>query len=75
MNELLGSIGDVDVHDCGDLVKEALSKYSDIIDPKRVAVYGGSHGGFLTSWLIGHPEYKDLFSTGIIWNGVINLPY
>ena len=26
------------------------------IDPKRVAVTGGSYGGFLTNWVIGHTD-------------------
>ena len=40
-----------------------------------MGVYGGSHGGFLTGWLIGHPEYSKLFSAGILWNPVLNMSY
>jgi dipeptidyl aminopeptidase/acylaminoacyl peptidase len=57
----LGTCGEVDVHDCGELVKLALSKYSNLIDEKRVGVYGGSHGGYLTGMLIGSPTYGHLF--------------
>jgi acylaminoacyl-peptidase len=75
MKSLLGNIGDFDVHDCGQLTKLSLERFPDNIDPSRVAVYGGSHGGFLTGWLIGHPEYKDLFKAAVLWNPVINMSY
>lgn len=54
MDSLLGHIGSRDVEDCGDLTKKAIEMHS-VIDPKRVVVEGGSHGGFMTGWLIGHP--------------------
>lgn len=75
LNALVGEIGIADVYDCGELVREALKQHSDVLDPARVAVYGGSHGGFLTGWLAGHPEYKDLFCAGVLWNPVLNLNY
>lgn len=50
LNSLLGEIGTRDIEDQGNLVKMALEKFSDKIDPKRVGVYGGSHGGFSTGW-------------------------
>ena len=63
MNSLLGNIGVNDVEDCGELTKLALEKFKHVIDEKKVAAYGGSHGGFLSAWLIGHPKYKDLWAT------------
>jgi len=60
MDSLLGGIGSVDVQDCGDLTKATIHQFSNIVDDKRIGVFGGSHGGFLTGWLIGHPEYKDI---------------
>ena len=54
-------------------MKNALDEFKDRIDSTRVAVYGGSHGGFLTAWLLGHPEYRHMFKTGIVLNGVINM--
>ena len=75
MNELLGHIGDKDVHDCGQLTKLMLTRFSAILDSEKVAVYGGSHGGFLTGWLIGHPDYKDLWRAAVLWNPVINMSY
>ena len=53
----------------------ALDKFKDVVDPKRVGVYGGSHGGFLTGWLIGHSDYKHLWSAAILWNPVLNMAY
>ena len=55
MNSLLGTIGVNDVADCGNLTQLALDKFATVLDPKRVAAYGGSHGGFLSAWLVGHP--------------------
>lgn len=75
MNRLLGNIGDKDVNDCIDLTLAALEKYKDILDKDRVALFGGSHGGFLGAWLIGHERSKDLFKSAILWNGVFDLNY
>ncbi len=59
--------------DVGELTRLALSEHQDKLDKERVGVYGGSHGGFLTGWLLGHPEYKALFKTGILLNAVLNM--
>jgi acylaminoacyl-peptidase len=75
LNSLLGNIGELDVQDCGKLIKLAIEKHSEKVDPSKVAVYGGSHGGFMTGWLIGHPEFKDLFRAAVLWNPVINMSY
>jgi acylaminoacyl-peptidase len=29
----------------------------------------------MTGWLIGHPDYKDLFASAVLWNPVINMSY
>lgn len=75
MEELLGTIGEVDVEDCGNLTLKALETYSDVIDPKRLAIYGGSHGGFLTGWLSGHPKFCHLWAAAVLWNPVLNMSY
>ena len=46
-----------------------------MINPKRVATFGGSHGGYLTGMLIGSKEYKDLFSCAVLWNPCLNFNY
>ena len=33
----------------------AIEKYPQI-DPDRMAIYGGSYGGFMTNWAIGHTD-------------------
>ena len=61
MNSLLGNLGSNDVDDCGELTLLALEKFKDVVDPKRVACYGWSFGGFLTSSLTSHRKYKHLW--------------
>lgn len=75
LDSLLGKISDYDVHDCGQLTLKALDHFKSIIDPSRLAVYGGSHGGYLTGWLIGHPDYCHLWKAAVLWNPVINMSY
>lgn len=36
-------------------VDEALKRF-DLIDPDRLGVMGGSYGGFMTSWVVGHTD-------------------
>ena len=40
-----------------------------------MACEGGSHGGFLSAWLIGHPEFKSLYKVASLWNPVLNMSY
>jgi dipeptidyl aminopeptidase/acylaminoacyl peptidase len=37
------------------VVDSALERY-DFLDPERVGVLGGSYGGFMTSWIVGHTD-------------------
>lgn len=41
------------------------------MDPDRVAVIGGSHGGFLTAHLLG--QHPDRFKAGVLRNPVLDL--
>jgi dipeptidyl aminopeptidase/acylaminoacyl peptidase len=45
--------GTRDYEDVIAVVDTALEKF-DFIDPERLGVIGGSYGGFMTSWIIGH---------------------
>jgi dipeptidyl aminopeptidase/acylaminoacyl peptidase len=45
--------GSVDYDDLMGVVDTALERY-DFIDPDRLGVIGGSYGGYMTSWIIGH---------------------
>ena len=47
------------------------SSCRSLLDPQRVAVLGGSHGGFLTCHLMG--QRPDLFAAGACRNPVVNL--
>jgi dipeptidyl aminopeptidase/acylaminoacyl peptidase len=40
------------------------------VDPARIAVTGGSYGGFMTTWLLGH---TDRFACAVAARGVYNL--
>jgi dipeptidyl aminopeptidase/acylaminoacyl peptidase len=45
--------GSRDYDDCMAVVDTALETF-DFVDPDRLGVIGGSYGGYLTSWIIGH---------------------
>lgn len=40
------------------------------IDPERLAITGGSYGGYMTAWIIGH---SDRFRAAVAQRGVYNL--
>ncbi|XP_034551957.1 S9 family peptidase [Notolabrus celidotus] len=66
---LIGRIGNQDVKDVQTAVLTALR--SDItLDPKRLAVIGGSHGGFLSCHMVG--QYPDFYRACAARNPVIN---
>jgi len=45
--------GTVDYDDLMGVVDTALERF-DFIDPDRLGVIGGSYGGYMTSWIVGH---------------------
>jgi dipeptidyl aminopeptidase/acylaminoacyl peptidase len=45
--------GSVDYDDLMGVVDTAVEKF-DFIDPERLGVIGGSYGGYMTSWIVGH---------------------
>jgi dipeptidyl aminopeptidase/acylaminoacyl peptidase len=61
--------GGVDYDDLMSCVDEAV-KRNDWIDPDRIGVMGGSYGGYMTSWMIGH---TDRFAAAISERSVNNL--
>ncbi|XP_034733471.1 S9 family peptidase [Etheostoma cragini] len=66
---LIGQIGSQDVKDVQTAVLTALQM--DItLDPKRLAVIGGSHGGFLSCHLVG--QYPKFYRACAARNPVIN---
>ena len=51
--DIRGKYGTVDYDDLMKFVDEVLARYPQI-DPARLGVTGGSYGGFMTNWVIGH---------------------
>lgn len=47
--------GSVDYDDCMAVVEQAVRQF-DFIDGERLGVIGGSYGGFMTSWIVGHTD-------------------
>lgn len=56
---LQGKVGNVDVKDCITATQEAIKKYP-WLDPKRIGLCGGSHGGFLVAHLSGQAPVSEL---------------
>ncbi|MBO4213462.1 MAG: S9 family peptidase [Lachnospiraceae bacterium] len=53
--DIRGHYGDHDFKNLMDFTDAVLKKYPQI-DPKRVGVTGGSYGGFMTNWIVGHTD-------------------
>ena len=51
--DIRGRFGSIDYEDIMGFTDTALELYPDI-DPARLGVCGGSYGGFMTNWIIGH---------------------
>ena len=47
--------GTVDYEDCLAVIDEAVRRF-DFVDGERLGVIGGSYGGYLTSWIVGHTD-------------------
>ena len=52
---VVGDWGGGDYADVMAVLDEALRRYP-FIDPDRLGILGGSYGGFLTSWTVGHTD-------------------
>ena len=52
---VVGDWGGGDYADVMGALDEAMARYP-FIDPDRLGVLGGSYGGFLTSWIVGHSK-------------------
>ncbi|KAF8722822.1 hypothetical protein HU200_021950 [Digitaria exilis] len=69
LQSLPGKVGSQDVQDCLTAIDYVISE--KLIDASKVAVVGISHGGFLTTHLIG--QAPDRFVVGAARNPVCNL--
>ncbi|PHT49524.1 hypothetical protein CQW23_09271 [Capsicum baccatum] len=69
VQSLPGKIGSQDVNDVLAAIDHVIEK--GLADPSKIAVLGGSHGGFLTTHLIG--QAPDKFAAAVARNPVCNL--
>lgn len=53
--DIRGHYGETDYQNIMDFTDAVLRAYPQI-DPKRVCETGGSYGGFMTNWIIGHTD-------------------
>ena len=66
--DIRGKYGTIDYDDLMKFTDTVLAKYPQI-DEKRVGVCGGSYGGFMTNWMIGH---TNRFSAAVTQRSIAN---
>lgn len=54
-SDIRGKYGTIDYDDIMSFLDKAIETY-DGIDSNRIGVTGGSYGGFMTNWIIGHTD-------------------
>ena len=54
-SDIRGKYGTIDYDDLMAFTDEILRRYS-FFDKERIGVTGGSYGGFMTNWIIGHTD-------------------
>ncbi|MFO8115563.1 MAG: prolyl oligopeptidase family serine peptidase [Halorubrum sp.] len=70
VEELYGDWGGAEQGDVATGAEHVLDRY-DWLDEDRVAVYGGSYGGYSANWQL--VQYPDLYAAGVTWVGVSDL--
>ena len=53
--DIRGKYGEIDFNDLMKFTDEVIKKYP-AVDSERLAIMGGSYGGFMTNWAIGHTD-------------------
>jgi dipeptidyl aminopeptidase/acylaminoacyl peptidase len=64
----------VDFDDVMACVDEACRRF-DWIDPERLGVLGGSYGGYMTSWIVGHTDRFKAACSERAANNLLTLDY
>lgn len=78
--DIMGHYGETDYRNLMDFADEVLRRYP-AIDPKRVCETGGSYGGFMTNWIIGHTDRfcacasQRSISNWLSFNGISDIGY
>lgn len=54
-SDIRGRYGEIDYEDLMTFTDTVLARYS-ALDGERLGVMGGSYGGFMTNWIIGHTD-------------------
>lgn len=60
--DIRGKYGSVDYSDIMTFTEAVMEKYPSI-DRKRVGVTGGSYGGFMSNWILGHTTFFKAIAT------------
>lgn len=55
-SDIRGKYGTIDYEDIMFFTKEIIKKY-DFIDQEKIGVTGGSYGGYITNWIVGHTDF------------------
>lgn len=78
--DIMGHYGETDYKNLMDFADEVLRRYP-AIDPNRVCETGGSYGGFMTNWIIGHTDRfcacasQRSISNWLSFNGISDIGY
>ena len=78
--DIMGHYGETDYKNLMDFADEVLRRYP-AIDPDRVCETGGSYGGFMTNWIIGHTDRfcacasQRSISNWLSFNGISDIGY
>ena len=66
--DLSGRYGTVDFENCLAFTDEVLKRYPQV-DEKRLGIMGGSYGGFMANWAVGH---TDRFAAAVSQRSISN---
>lgn len=67
-SDIRGKYGTVDYEDLYDFTHSILESYP-CVDEDRLGLMGGSYGGFMTNWVVGH---TNLFKAAVSQRGISN---